>query len=401
MTSRLANFCRHRASTSAYSPLVSCSTSSSPKPLILITDKLNPSCLIPSTSNNRKHSGGYDSSVGLESTSFKSSSQKRLPIAACFGLAVLAAQKDEEDALVMEVKKAKLNEAREKFTLAEEHYHAALRINDEQRKRGEVDEMTSISHRAWILDAMANMAVAEVKPYKAEKLFKEVIQMLIQMGAPPNSPAVLEISIKLANLFAIMEEKEKRAEAEIGFKYAVDNQKKTVEQLLKFKADGEEVPEQAIKEAQSLLGWALQSYAYFLLDERRKPEALALIDESSDIAKSVYGEESEAFAQMLNDSASAMADKNLFEEASSMLENALVLSKDKGWEIESAFRINLGIISIQRKLFTDAEKHCKAGMELAVKFKSSDALDEATKCLSALKKALTGKEEPGAECAAS
>ena len=67
------------------------------------------------------------------------------------------------------MKKAKLNEAREKFSLAGEHYHAALKISEEQRKAGVADDKTALSHRAWILDAMANMAMAEQKPYKVHK----------------------------------------------------------------------------------------------------------------------------------------------------------------------------------------------------------------------------------------
>ena len=59
-----------------------------------------------------------------------------------------------------------MNEAREKYALAEEHYHAALRISDEMRNKGVVDEMKYTSHRAWILDAMANLAIADQKPYK-------------------------------------------------------------------------------------------------------------------------------------------------------------------------------------------------------------------------------------------
>ena len=136
------------------------------------------------------------------------------------------------------------------------------------------------------------------------------------------------------------------------------------------------------------------------VEERRKPEAVELFQESSEIAKSVYGEESESYATMLNDAASALADKNLFEEATTMLEKSIVLSKGKGWEAEPAFRINLGIISIHRRLFADAEKHCNAGMELAVKLKSSDAVEEAARCLSELKKAVTGVQEPEAECTA-
>lgn len=384
MTSRLANFCRHRACISAFTPAFT--SSASPSPLVLRTQTVIRDYSKISLSPISQLNGG-------------SSSQYRLPISACLGFVVLAAQKDEEDALVMEVKKAKLNEAREKYTLAEDHYHAALKINEEKRNKGEIDEMKGLSHRAWILDAMANLAITEKKPYKAEKLFKEVLQLIMQMGAPANSPAVLEISVKLANLFAIMEEPEKRKEAEIGFRFAIDNQRKTVEQVLKLKEDGEDVPDVAVKDAQSLLGWALQSFAYFLLDERRKSEAVELIQESSDIAKAVYGEDSESFATMLNDAASALADKNHFEEATAMLEKCLVLSKGKGWEAESAFRINLGIISIHRKLYKDAEKHCNAGLELAVKLKSSDAVEEAAKCLSELKRALSGEKEPEAKCA--
>lgn len=323
-------------------------------------------------------------------SSSSSSNAASLPISISLGFAVLAAQKDgeEEDALTMEVKKGKLNELRENFTLAEEHYHAALRLNDEQRKQGIVDDMKALSHRAWILDAMANMAQAERKPYKAEKLFKEVIQILLQLGAPEHSPPILEISVKLANILATMEEEEKRKQAEVGFKFAIDSQKKTVEQLAQLLADGQEVPEMGMKEAQSLLGWAHQSYGFYLLEERRKSEALDQLQHSIAIAASVYGEDSEAYATMLNDSASAMADKNLFEEATKLLEQSLAIGKGKGWEAEAAFKINLGLISIHRRLFAEAEKYCKSGLELARKLKSSDGIEEAGRCLTELKMAM-------------
>ena len=87
------------------------------------------------------------------------------------------------------------------------------------------------------------------------------------MGAPQESPPVLEISIKLANLFAVMEEEDKRKEADIGFKFAISSQRKTVDQMLKLKEDGEDIPDTVIKEAQALLGWALQSYASYLLGD--------------------------------------------------------------------------------------------------------------------------------------
>ena len=72
------------------------------------------------------------------------------------------------------------------------------------------------------------------------------------MGAPETSPPVLEISVKLANLFAIMEESEKRQQAEVGYKFAIDSQKKTLEQLEKLVQDGQEVPDTAVKDAKAL-----------------------------------------------------------------------------------------------------------------------------------------------------
>jgi len=403
LASILTTFCRRRAAFPAASPISSTSPSSSTPVTgsVLQTPSRQLSYAFKKTKN--------DDALIRDKRTFSSDSSPRsaLPVSACLGIVVLAAQTEDEkedpvatddDALVMEVKKAKLNEARENFTLAEEHYHAALKISEAQRKAGVADDKTALSHRAWILDAMANMAMGEHKPYKAEKLFKEVIQILITLGAPETSPAVLEISIKLANMFATMAEPEKRKEAEIGFKFAIDCQKRTVEELVMWKGAGEGVPEEAIKEAQALLGWAYQSYGFFLLEERRKKEGHEQIRCATEMAKTIYGDDSEAFAMTLNNSASALADKNLFEEATELLETSLAASRGKGWEGEAAFLINLGMIAIHRKLYADAEKHCKAGMDLAIKLKSSEAMDEAASCLTRLKKAMTGKAEPEAAC---
>ena len=83
---------------------------------------------------------------------------------------------------------------------------------------------------------------------------------------------------------------------------------------------------------------------------------------------------------------------------------SLAIGKGKVWEAEPAFRINLGIIAIHRKLYADAERHCQTGMELAVKLKSSDGVEEAARCLTELKKALSGQvnetDTPPAQCAA-
>jgi len=406
-TSRLTRFCRQRV---LFSPAYAVAASATPPavaPALSLRSLLRPcslssSRLFSSLLNQSRQSSSL--LANQVSTSRQGASSAGLtPIALCVGFVVMAAAKEEEeDSLVMEVKKAKLNEVRENYTLAEEHYHAALRINEEQQKAGKSDEMKAMSHRAWILDAMANMAMNERKPYKAEKLFKEVIQLLIQMGAPETSPPVLEISVKLANLFAIMEESEKRQQAEVGYKFAIDSQKKTLEQLEKLVQDGQECLITAVKDAKALLGWAHQSYAFYLLDERRKEEGVAEMHHSIDIARSVYGEDSESFATMLNDSASAMADKNLFEEATALLEKSLDMGKGKGWEAEAAFRINLGIIAIHRKLYADAEKYCQSGMELAVKMKSADGVEEAARCLTELKKALSGagkeSDSPPTQC---
>lgn len=310
-----------------------------------------------------------------------------LPLCLAATVFALGKEEEEEDVLVTEVKKAKLGEMREKYSLAEEHYHAALRINDEQLKNGQVDNQKHIAHRAWILDAMANLAMTENKPYKAEKLFKEVVQLLVNLGAPPAAPAVLEISIKLANIYAVMEEDEKKKLAETGFRFCIDSQKTTVDQIKKWREQGEQVPETAVKEALALLGWAHESYAKFLLEQRRIDEGIAVMESSISIANEVYGDESENFASMLNDAASQLAEKNLWDQATKLLERSLGVAKDKGWEGEAVFNVNLGMIHLQQKLFDNAEKYCKHGLELGKRLKSGQAVEEADFCLTELKKA--------------
>lgn len=295
-------------------------------------------------------------------------------------------EKEVEDPLVMEVKNAKLLESRESFTLAEERYHAALRLNDERSQKGEIDAQKFTAHRAWILDAMASMAITENKPYKAEKLFKEVMQLLFNLGANPASPAVLEISLKLANIFSTMEEEDKQLAAESGFVFCIENQTKTVQQIRGWIAQGEPVPEEGFKESLALLGWAHESYARFLLTKSRFEDAIKGYNLSFQLAKEVYGEDSENYASMLNDTASILAEKNLFEPATKMLEESIAKGEGKGWEGEAAFIINLGIIQLQQKMLDQAQINCELGLKLGRKLNSVQSINEAEQCLSEVKK---------------
>lgn len=50
---------------------------------------------------------------------------------------------------------------------------------------------------------MANFYLRIDENFKAEKLFKETIKLLLESGFEQNDPAVLEISLKLASMYEL------------------------------------------------------------------------------------------------------------------------------------------------------------------------------------------------------
>jgi tetratricopeptide repeat protein 19 len=81
------------------------------------------------------------------------------------------------------------------FKKAEQMLHIALKLAQEQQN---YDGVT------YIYDLLANLAYDQGEYGKAEKLFLSVIQRLLSMGVPKTDNKVIHISLKLANIYKML-----------------------------------------------------------------------------------------------------------------------------------------------------------------------------------------------------
>lgn len=124
-----------------------------------------------------------------------------------------------EDKLVMAIKRSILCIQREQYDKAEQMLHLALRMAQDLRSK---DGIT------YVYDVMANLAMERAQYQKAEKLFVNVMQRLLQDGHPENDIKMLHISSKIAHMHSLQLD---FAKAEQGFVWTLGEIEKQTERL--------------------------------------------------------------------------------------------------------------------------------------------------------------------------
>lgn len=115
-----------------------------------------------------------------------------------------------EDMLIMTLKRAVYFMQQEKFELAEQMLHLALRM---------AQDMQDANGITYCFDIMANLAF-ETKQYeKSERLFVVVMQRLMAKGSKENDIEILHLSAKIARIASKQGNVKK---AEQGFSWVID-----------------------------------------------------------------------------------------------------------------------------------------------------------------------------------
>lgn len=63
-------------------------------------------------------------------------------------------------------------------------------------------ETGNVEAESYAMDILANLYFELDKPDEAEQLFVHLMKVVLQRGRPQNDPAVIEISVKLADIYA-------------------------------------------------------------------------------------------------------------------------------------------------------------------------------------------------------
>lgn len=115
-----------------------------------------------------------------------------------------------EEMLIMTLKRSVYAMQQEKYEVAEQMLHLALRMAQDMQ---DADGIT------YCYDIMANLALEMEKYEKSEKLFVIVMQRLLAKGHQENDNKILHMSAKVSRIAAMQGHNQK---AEQGFQWVID-----------------------------------------------------------------------------------------------------------------------------------------------------------------------------------
>ncbi|XP_078101447.1 tetratricopeptide repeat protein 19, mitochondrial, partial [Sander vitreus] len=192
-------------------------------------------------------------------------------------------QRDEaqrkEDDIILLLKKAKLSVYRGQLQAASGFLHQAVALAHQTHNTQAI---------IYTYSLMANLAYIQGQLDSAEKLFKAAMSFLLSGGTPQDDNAVIEMSLKLATIYA---EQNKAELAEHGFRFCLEsleaklqNQKETGSEELT------EEQEALRKETRLLLGLCLDSRARYRASSLQLEQAGRDYQKALDICRSEQGD---------------------------------------------------------------------------------------------------------------
>jgi len=265
----------------------------------------------------------------------------------------------EEDNLTTTVKMAILAIQEGNYVKADKMLHIALKLaNDMQHQ-------AAVTH---IYCLMANLALDRGLVGQAERLFTTILTRILADGEKQDSNAVVEISLKLAQIFVANGDQTK---AEQGFKFCTECQQK------KVTASGSEVDEDTL----ALYGMALDQQAQFHVGVGKLKEAETAWREAVEVATRLHGEEGEQVLVVTNSLATVLSMQGQDATAAQLLTGVVVAAKRIETHHLSSFLVNLGVIRLKQGMLDMARDSCNEARGIAGDIGDKEVTTEADQCL--------------------
>ena len=264
---------------------------------------------------------------------------------------------EEEDDLTLAVKRGILAIQEGDLARADRLLHIALKMAQDGGRE------EAITH---IFCLLGNLALERNFPGQAERLLKTVVQRLIAAGEPSDSNSVVEISLKLAQVYASIGKLE---QAEQGFQFCIATQQRKL---------GKGVVDE---DTLGLAGMVLDQRAQFLLQHDRLAEAEMAWREAVKVAEQLHGEEGEQALVVKNSLATLLSMRGQHKAALDMLEKVVAAGKRQETAHLSAFLVNLGLVQLKQGLASEGRKSCREASRLASEVGDAETVEEADICL--------------------
>lgn len=306
----------------------------------------------------------YFRNIGLSSTVGLLSASR------CFlGFAKKDSEKEQEneDPMILYIKRGRLAAARKEHEDAEKFFHMALILADDKFREQKMERKEYLKAKLTIYDGMANLAFVQQQFSKAENLYKETMKALLQTGREKTDNAMVELTIKLGTIYAIQQKDEL---AQMGYQDAVNVMEE------KINKEPESDPN-----TYALLGLALESYGRYLMVHRKYAAAEPFIVRAESIATKVLGKDHPQRIVLLNDIATIQIMRENLKDAETTLNQAVEIGTKANVSELPALHSNLGAIYLRTSKLDEAEKNCSIALDKAKEMKNKYAQGQAEFCL--------------------
>ncbi|KAM9596606.1 tetratricopeptide repeat protein 19, mitochondrial isoform 1-T1 [Trichechus inunguis] len=260
-----------------------------------------------------------------------------------------ATEEEEQDAadkteaeIIQLLKRAKLSIMKDEPEEAELILHDALRLAYQSGNNKAI---------TYTYDLMANLAFIHGQLENAEKLFKATMSYLLGGGMKQEDNAIIEISLKLASIYAAQNRQEF---ALAGYEFCISTLEEKMEREKELAEDIMSVEEKA--NTRLLLGMCLDSYARYLLFTKQPSQAQKMYEKALRISEEIQGERHPQTIVLMNDLATTLDAQGHFDEAFIYVQRASDLARQiKHPELHMVLS-NLAAVLMHREQYAQAKE---------------------------------------------
>lgn len=277
--------------------------------------------------------------------------------------------------MVLLLKKAKLSMHRGQLQAASGFLHQAVVLAHQNHNNQAI---------IYTYSLMANLAYVQGQLDSAEKLFKAAMSFMLAGGTPQDDNAVIEMSLKLATIYA----EQNRAElAEHGFRFCTESLEAKLEKHKELQED-EQTEEQEVlrKETRLLLGLCLDSRARYRAATLHLKQAGQDYLEALKICSQEQGETHPQTLVLMSDLATILDLQGRHDDALVLLQQAVDLSRSAGHPDQHVLLGNLAGILLHTGRMDDSVRFYQEALHLARQAGDQEAVERIQEGLKEVKK---------------
>ncbi|XP_071348709.1 tetratricopeptide repeat protein 19, mitochondrial isoform X2 [Trachinotus anak] len=290
-----------------------------------------------------------------------------------------------EDEMILLLKKAKLSLYRGQLQAASGFLHQAVALAHQTQNNQAI---------IYTYSLMANLAYVQGHLDNAEKLFKAAMSFMLSGGTPQDDNAVIEMSLKLATIYA---EQNKAELAEHGFRFCTESLEAKLEKQKDVPAEEQTEEQEALrKETRLLLGLCLDSRARYRASTRHLNQATQDYLNALSICRQEQGETHPQTLVLMSDLATILDLQGRHDDALVLVQQAVDLSRSAGHPDQHVLLGNMAGILLHKGQLDDSVRVYHEALSLARQAGDQEAVEKVQEGLKEVKKRRDQgrKEEP-------